>query len=142
MSNKKIKSGILGAVIGSIVAFFFSPKSGKENRKDFSDKIHEYNKQLSSSYNKLRENIAEHKDEISDDLKEQLKNLSSKAKEMNESLKQQAAKLGDNASDLKDVTMGEVDKLGSSVKQLIGDLETAGRNILKSVKKDKPDSDK
>lgn len=43
-NNKTSKLGIglvLGSIIGGLAAFFFSPKSGKENRELVSKKIHE-----------------------------------------------------------------------------------------------------
>ena len=65
-SNKFIKGGILGALLGAIAGILFAPKSGKETREDIKKQAgrakSETEKQLKQLFQEVNEQVSSAKD--------------------------------------------------------------------------------
>lgn len=48
VTGKVVKAGIFGVIVGAIAAFFFSPKSGKQNRQDVKDWVSDMQDEVST----------------------------------------------------------------------------------------------
>jgi len=75
--RKIIFAGALGAALGAIAGIIFSPRSGKENREEVSNWMHDMSRELKKRVYETKEITREKYDEVID-------NLTSKYKKMRE----------------------------------------------------------
>lgn len=95
--ERKIGKFLAGAAIGAGIGLLFAPKTGKETRKDLTEKIDELlSKAKEIDIDEIRENI----EKKAEELKEELKDLD-KEKALNIA-KKKAKQIGEKANELVD----------------------------------------